>query len=86
MLEKKDYDMKIRSFDTEFYCGSFLYIFIAFSLNFNVFEISSNQLGLKFDFLDLIFLDNSFNLNYLILLAALECSNFQPFHQKFRLA
>ena len=25
MLEKKDYDTKIRPFDTEFYCGSFLY-------------------------------------------------------------
>ena len=28
MLEKKDYDMKIRSFDAEFHCGSFLYFHI----------------------------------------------------------
>ena len=28
MLEKKDYDMKIRSFDTEFYCGSFYDMFV----------------------------------------------------------
>ena len=27
MLEKKDYDTKIRSFDTEFSCGSFYDIF-----------------------------------------------------------
>ena len=30
MLEKKDYDMKIRSFDTEFHCGSFLYFYYIF--------------------------------------------------------
>ena len=33
MLEKKDYYMKIRSFDTEFYCGSF-FIFLIFLMSF----------------------------------------------------
>ena len=35
MLEKKDYDTKIRSFDAEFYCGSFTYIFHVFIIYFH---------------------------------------------------
>ena len=38
MLEKKDYEMIFRSFDTEFYCGSFLF-FIYFHLSFLYFCI-----------------------------------------------
>ena len=56
MLEKKDYDTKIRSFDTEFSCGSFYDIFdflFYFLMSFFKVKILENGCGshtfLKYD-------------------------------------
>ena len=53
MLEKKDYEMIFRSFDTEFHCGSFYDIFVSlFNVIFKV-KILENGCGshtfLKYD-------------------------------------